>query len=201
VLQQLAHHLQLRSKWLFEDPWEAMERALEKALEEGGFRRLLKGERLKLRGFPREKYPTPSSRIEFVSSVAKQHDINPLPSQLSLERTKDEFILLNSATPKYTHTQFRDVYGPIPVFVWINPKDAKALSIQTDDLILLENSGGQIQVKAKVVTSVPQGVLWAPRQFIGINNESQNSLMPATPQQIGKGSTFNSAIVQITKSN
>ena len=58
-------------------------------------------------------------KIEFYSTIAERLGLNPLPTQYALKQEKNTSILLNSATPKYTHTQFQEVYSAIPPVIII----------------------------------------------------------------------------------
>ena len=103
VMREMAKRLGLREEWLYEDPWEAVEKALEGALD-GGHPRDLASNLLRLRSKPREEYQTPTGKIEFYSKMAEEKGLSPLPAQLPLKSGRGEFILLNSALPQYTHT-------------------------------------------------------------------------------------------------
>jgi len=50
-----------------------------------------------------------------------------------------------------------------------NLKDAQDLGITNDDKVVIYNKYGR--VKVYISDSVPRGVLWSPRQFIGLNGE------------------------------
>jgi len=126
------------------------------------------GEVLELQLRERREYQTPSGKIEFVSSRAREMGARGIPCQPELEAERDEFTLLNSSIPKYTHSQFTDVYGPIPQIVWVNDEDAQAVKIQEGDEVVLYNERGKVVVKAMVNKKVKRGVLWAPRPLTGI---------------------------------
>ena len=199
VMRELAKRLRLAEDWLFEDPWASVELALEDALEEGSDESLRSGAALKLKSKPRDNYPTPSGKIEFRSSEAAGLGLSPLPTQVPLSIPKGEFILLTSATPKYTSTQFQEVYGAIPAVVIINAQDAEQLSIQDGDVVTLSNDLGEVKVKATVSGTVREGIVWSPRQSEGLAGQPQNCLMSSQPQEIGGGPRFNSTRVTITK--
>ena len=95
------------------------------------------------------------------------------------------YLLLNSSIPHYTHSQFTDVYGPIPQIVWINEENAQRLNIQDGNEVVLYNELGEVHVKAVVNKKVGQGVLWAPRPLIGLKGIPLNILAPSTPQLLG----------------
>ncbi len=195
VMRELARRLGVKQDWIFEDPWEALRRALEGALENGAFEDLLQGKPLRLRMRNRAHYPTPSGKIEFYSKRAEEEGLPPLPSQFLPE--EEGYILLNSATLNYTHTQFREVYGEIPAIVMINEGDAERIGIEKGGIVTLYNELGEVKVKAIVTDQVPKGVLWSPRQLRGLNGEPQNLLVTGETQRIGGGPIFNSTRVRI----
>jgi anaerobic selenocysteine-containing dehydrogenase len=197
VMQEIAKRLQLSESWLYEDPWHALEIALQETFTEKSLHDLLHGETLTLKLRPKNEYQTPSGKIEFSSSTSSKIGIQDIPVQAELNRDDEWYILLNSSIPQYTHSQFTDVYGPIPQIVWINTKDAKRLNIQDDDDVVLSNERGEVHLKAVVNDKVSQGVLWAPRPLIDLKGTPLNVLAPSTPQIIGGGPNFNSITVKI----
>jgi len=76
-------------------------------------------------------------KIEFYSTIAERLGLNPLPTQYALKQEKNTSILLNSATPKYTHTQFQEVYSAIPPVIIINPEDAYCLGVADGDIVYI----------------------------------------------------------------
>jgi anaerobic selenocysteine-containing dehydrogenase len=185
-------------EWVCEDPWRVVTRALRGAVE-GDPEDLLRGAVLRLRRRPLEEYQTPSGRVEFYSSRALEAGLSPLPVQPELEVPEGYFILLNSATPLHTHTQFRDVHGPIPPVVHVNPRDAEELGVRSGDLVVLSNEEGRVVVRAVVTDRVPRGVLWSPRQLVGLDGSPQNTLASTATQRIGGGPTFNYTLVRLEK--
>jgi anaerobic selenocysteine-containing dehydrogenase len=199
VMQEIARRLGLAQAWLYRDPWEAVTWALRDAFEENDQQPQQPGARRKLKRKPRDRYPTPSGKIEFHSARAVELGWDPLPVQAALQAGADRFTWLTSATPKYTHTQFQEVYGLIPATVHIHPHDAARLGIEDGDVVLLANELGEVKVNAVVTDAVPAGVLWSPRQSIGLDETPQNALMSSEPQRIGGGPRFNSAKVTVSK--
>ena len=165
--------------------------------ENGCLDDVLKGSVLKLRQKPRQEYQTPSGKIEFTSSGADAEGATALPLQLPIDLDEGWFILLNSALPRWTHSQFRDVYGKIPEIVWINPADADKMGIEEGDEVALFNERGALTVAALITEKVSQGVLWSPRPLTGRNGAPLNALVSSRPQAIGSGSRFNSIHVKI----
>jgi anaerobic selenocysteine-containing dehydrogenase len=198
VMREIALRIGVGGSWLMEEPREALRRALKDSFENGTVDDFLGGKSLRLRERRRDEYQTPSGKVEFASSIAKAA-VAPLPLQLPL-LDEDSFTLLNSALPHWTHTQFRDVYGDIPCVVWVNISDAEAKGIVDGDIVILSNTGGEIEVKALVGDKVGRGVLWSPRQIVDSSSRTQDALASGKPQAIGGGPTFNSTRVQLSKS-
>jgi anaerobic selenocysteine-containing dehydrogenase len=200
VMHQLAEKLGCQEPWVFEEPWSALEKATREAFENGNLKDLQEGAVLRLRQRPIDEYQTPSGKIEFCSSRALEVGANLLPVQLSPSVDDGWLVLLNSSLPCWTHSQFRDVYGPIPAIVWMNHTDADSLGIKSGDDVTLYNELGELTVEAVVTERVSKGVLWSPRPLTGKNSVPLNSLASNNPQDLGAGPRFNSIIVRIRKS-
>lgn len=198
LMHELARQMGLTKEWLYEDPSEALRKSLMNAFENGSVDDLFSGKVMKLKLKPTNEYQTPSGKVELYSSRAVEMGLNPLPEQLPIEQSEGGwFILLNSSLPNYTHTQFTDVYGPIPKIVWINPKDSESLEIEDGEEVEVYNDLGKVTLRATVTDKVASGVLWAPRPVTGIDGNPMNSLASSTPQTIGRGPMFNSTKVKL----
>jgi len=197
VMQELAKKIKNTEAWLFEDPWQSLDKAFKDTYKNGQLKDILEGEVLEIGLKPLNRYQTPSEKIEFSASTALDIGVSRLPFQEELESDEQSFVLLNSAIPKYTHSQFTDVYGPIPEIVWINPKDAEKLGIQDGKIVEVFNDFGNVVLKAKVTDKISIGTFWAPRPLTGLNGEPLNSLAPGIAQKIGGGPIFNSIKVRI----
>ena len=145
---------------------------------------------------PKNEYQTSTGKIEFYATKAEELGLTPLPKQYPLPKNEG-FILLNTAVKKYTDTQFQDVYGRIPSMVLINPDDAENYKVREDYIVELYNELGSIKLKAVISSSVPRGVLWAPRESGDINGKPQNTITPDTTQKLGGGPIFNATTVKI----
>jgi anaerobic selenocysteine-containing dehydrogenase len=197
VMVELARRLERREAWLYEEPWQALEHAFRKALAGGSFRDLLAGKRLRLRCAPRRRYPTPSGTIEFCSRRAEELGLGGLPRHRPPRPGRGELVLLNSSLRHYTHTQFQEVFGPIPAYVLMNPEDARRLDLSGGQAVFLANERGEIKVTLRIDDGLPEGVLWSPKQMCGLEGRPQNLLTSAEPQRIGGGSAFNSTRVTV----
>jgi anaerobic selenocysteine-containing dehydrogenase len=199
VMREIAGRLKLSERWLYEDPWQVLEVALQESFKEKCFHDLMKGEVLELRLRERNEYQTLSGKIEFSSSKALETGARSIPFQGELNTEQDVYLLLNSSIPQYTHSQFTDVYGPIPQIVWINKEDARAMEIGEGDTVALYNELGRVVVTAVVNEKVKRGILWAPRPLIGLDGSPLNVLAPGTFQQIGGGPNFSHIKVRMKK--
>jgi anaerobic selenocysteine-containing dehydrogenase len=180
---------------VYEDPWGVLRGIFQDQFENGNFGDLMAGATLRLKKWPADHYPTASHRIDF-----DPPDIGiPLPVDAApLSDAKDgQWVLLNSSLSHYTHSQFQDIYGPLPAIVQIHPADAAACRIGENDSVRLENHQGSVTVTARITDAVPPGVLWCPRPFAGLCGTPLNTLTSAEPQPIGGGSRFNSTRVRI----
>lgn len=201
VMQELAKKLDRKETWLFEEPWEALQKTLTESYQEGDLQDILDGSILQLKISPYNEYQTKSGKIEFAASKALDMGVGALPTQDTFETSDDCFTLLNSSISKYTHSQFTDVYGPIPPVVWINPNDAADRGIQDGDPVEIFNELGSVILKAKLTEKISTATLWAPRPLIGLNGSPLNILAPGTSQNIGGGPVFNSIKVKIKPEN
>lgn len=200
LMRQIAECLELDDDWLFENPWDALRIAMKGSLKSASFEDLMSGKCVELAYRSLDHYPTPSGKIELYSSSAKEIGVAPTPQYYSIPMQSKEFILLNSAISRYSHTQFQEVYGPIPAVVRMNILDAEERDIALGNTVMISNERGELKMRAQPSDSVPRGVLWVPRQGSDLDGRPTNSITLSTPQRLGGGSTFNSTIVQITKS-
>ena len=131
-------------------------------------------------------FPTPTGKVEAVSTALEKHDYPALPEYKEPLKATEEFPLVlvsGSRLPYITHSKWRDDAPWLlelqrEPLVTINPKDATKRHIARGDEVTLKTACGQIQVKAKPTIMVPPGVVgimhgWAkanvneliPRQF------------------------------------
>jgi anaerobic selenocysteine-containing dehydrogenase len=196
VMQQLAERLGLAADRLYADPWSALEKTLQHTYRDGGVKQLLAGEVLEVKLRPADTYQTPSGKIEF-AAAASHGGSTPLPVQHPLPRAGSWLVLLNSSVANYTHSQFTDVFGPIPQVLWVNPEDAACRSIEDNDAVAVFNDLAMVTLRARVTARVLPGTLWAPRPLTGLNGVPLNALVPGVAQGIGGGPIFNSVKVKV----
>ena len=196
LMRELAGRLQIDTPWIKEDPWQVLCRLIEPGLADGNWQDLLAGRLLKLKSEPMDSYQTPTGKIELVSGLAGQYGWEPVP--LPQAGANDgRFVWITSATARFTHSQFQEVYGVIPDQVFINPADAAKMNINPADQVVLSNSRGRFCGRAVISDKVPPGVLWSPRQSRDFEGRCQNQLVPGKAQALGGGSRFNSTRVEL----
>lgn len=196
LMKTMAEKLDVKEPWVYADPWVEMSEGFKDAFIDGSFSDLFKDRGLQLRHRPMDDYPTGTGKIEFESTSAPE-GVSPIPIQMEIPVAEGEFIMLNSAVPKYTHTQFTDVYGEIPCVAWINPDDVEEMGLDPKAKTTLYNDLGQLIVDLKPTNQVPRGVIWCPRELIDSEGNHQNSLSHGTPQLIGGGPMFNTVKVRV----
>jgi anaerobic selenocysteine-containing dehydrogenase len=199
VMTGIAARMGLKESWLYEDPLTAIGSAMKGAFENGNMRDLISGRRLRLACKPRDRYPTPSGKIEFHAGGIPEKDHSPLPTQKAGITETEPFILITSSVAKHTHTQFQEVYGSIPAVVHINTEDAGGQGLSEGDQTLLTNRYGSIRLRVVLSNALPRGVLWSPKEGADLDGNPQNSLMDSRPQTIGQGPRFNTTRVSLRK--
>ena len=197
IMKEMMARLAISEPWLLEEPRTALKVALCGAFDDGTPVNLHAGVDLRVRERSSDEYQTPSGKVEFYSTVAIP-PITPLPRQLPVGND-GFFTLLNSALPQWTHSQFRDVYGEIPPTFWMNAGDAKRLGISDGDYVTLNNSAGELVLRATVGDRVKPGVLWSPRPLLDHLGRPQNQLTPGRTQIIGGGPLYNSINVKLRR--
>jgi anaerobic selenocysteine-containing dehydrogenase len=195
LMKEIARRLQVEEPWVYTDPWSDMEEVFRDAFIDGDIEDLINGKPLQLRHKPMNEYQTATHKIEFNASIVAE-GISSLPQQIKIHLQDDEVIMLNSALPQYTHTQFRDIYDKIPCVAWVNPEDAEKNNLKDTEKYTLYNRCGQLIVTIRVTNKSQPGVIWCPRELLDDQGNPQNSLTPGTPQKIGGGPIFNSVKVR-----
>ena len=193
VMDCLARGMNRNEPWLHEDPWKAVKKSLLHALAESDMERLFRGERVRMAYKALDEYPTSSGKIHFSSDDGSV----PLPV-FEIEPEEDgQFVLLGSSMREYTHTQFQEIYGPIPTIFVMNPQDCEDMGIREGQVVSLKNGLGAMEGKVKISDDVPRKTIWTPKESVGLCGRPLNGLVSGKPQRIGGGSTFNSTRVEV----
>ncbi len=111
----------------------------------------------------RHRYPTPIPK----EGRPKQFNFFPF---LEVEEEEDKrYTLLTGTLP--LHSGILSTYsGGLNLiypegWIEINPQDAKDLGIGEGETVTLSSSQGEIRTKVKIVSRLPQGILFAPNHF------------------------------------
>lgn len=177
------------------DPYEIFELAIGR----NNLEKLITDNSLEIVTKPRNVYQTYTGKIEFYSTQAEEEGLPPLPSPPDIDEVNpDELILISSAHPHYTHTQFEDVYGPKPTTIHVSPKDAEKLGLRNGDVAEIRNEKGFAYMTVRIDESLNEGVLWTPRQSYTLDGKRINVLISDDVDTYG-GSTLNSTRVRIKK--
>ena len=82
----------------------------------------------------------------------------------------------------------------------MHPDDARARGIVDGDAVLAFNELGEVEVKARLSTSVRPGVVVIPKGLWRrhtLNGATSNALSPDTLSDIGGGACFNDARIEV----
>jgi len=124
------------------------------------------------RKYEEEGFPTPSSKMEFVSALLEEAGQDPLPtyreprlSPISAPETAEKYPLVLGTgirLPMYVHSRtFRNSWDralhPCPT-VQINPQDAAARGIADGDDVYLSTERAQVKVKAQLTNTLAAGM-------------------------------------------
>jgi anaerobic selenocysteine-containing dehydrogenase len=200
VMLGLAKRLNRNESWLYEKPWDAVTFALKDALSpDTDLNDLMAGEPGRLAYPPLNHYPTSTGKLSFTALKTDNRAVTSLPDEIKIKGQSDYYLLLGSSHPHYTHSQFQDVYGPIPATVAMHPEDAHSLGIVEGDTVSLTNALGCLTVTARLTDAQLKGTLWVPKQFPGTDGDPHNLVCPGIAQKLGGGATFNTTWVQLSK--
>lgn len=193
VMRLIAKGLNIKEKLIYESPMRALIKAIGRSIYE----------ELITKGFttlPYRKlneYQTPSGKIEFYSNKAKEFNLSPLPKPIEVHPPPDyPYILISSAHPRYTHTQFEDVYGPIPPIIEISEEDMEKLSITDGESVIVSSKNGSVVLMAKESDRVPPGVVFAYRSCKTLDGKRLNCITNDETNELG-GATINTTFVSI----
>lgn len=193
VTQKLAQKLDLNLPELQENPIDAMKKSVEGSemltvpLDE-----VIRRGYVKLLYPPRDSYQTPSGKIEFASSKAKELGYSPLPSVRWDEEDEEyPFILLSSSVPERTSSQdsINEWEGD---HVHISPLDAHEMGLKSGDLIVLRSRWSEALATVWIDNSLPRGVLWV-RRAAKLMKGGINDLLQDEKQKIAGGNSINSS--------
>ncbi|HHX1384411.1 TPA: molybdopterin dinucleotide binding domain-containing protein, partial [Salmonella enterica] len=126
---------------------------------------------------------------EFKSELAEKNGHTALPEYKPEAESKLPFHLFTPHVQFGLHSQFinldwMQVFYPEP-FVYIHPSSAKKKGISENDLVKVFNGTGEVELRAKVTTNVPEDFLvmyeaWFPKRQYNVQN-----VVADTPADMG----------------
>ncbi|ECM0197846.1 molybdopterin-dependent oxidoreductase [Salmonella enterica subsp. enterica serovar Muenchen] len=135
------------------------------------------------------KFKTPSGKYEFKSELAEKNGHTALPEYKPEAESKLPFHLFTPHVQFGLHSQFinldwMQVFYPEP-FVYIHPSSAQKKGISENDLVKVFNGTGEVELRAKVTTNVPEDFLvmyeaWFPKRQYNVQN-----VVADTPADMG----------------
>ena len=139
---------------------------------EGGMRAL----RVSHVGHPDLVFPTPSGKVEFYSSRARDLGLPPLPVHEPLPVSSYPLVLRQGRTLAHFHGFYDHgralpslaALEPEPV-LWISPADATARGVGEGARIRVFNQRGEMAARARVTDRVPAHTVWMRDGWDGLN--------------------------------
>ena len=121
-------------------------------------------------------FPTPSGKIEFVSSRAAELGLPSLPIHIDAEPSPYPLALRQGRTLTHFHA-FYDHGRALPSLaaldpeptLWLSVTDAAARGIADGDSIHCHNARGQMPARAHVTNKIPAGTVWIRDGWSGLN--------------------------------
>lgn len=195
VMQLIAKELGINNRFIFEEPLSI----LRNSLDSSTFEKLMKNGYTELPYRSLIEYQTPTGRIEFLSTKARDYGVDPLPRPIEVKPPPEyPYILVSSAHIKYTHTQFEDVYGPIPPIIQISEDDMRRIGVESGEKVLVTSRYGSVVLLAEQSDRVPGGVVFAYRSCRTLDGKRLNYITRDEVNELG-GATINTTFVNIEK--
>lgn len=127
--------------------------------------------------YPTHTFHTPSGKIEFYSTRAKELGLPPLPVQEPASPSAYPLALCQGRTIAQFHS-FYDQGQALPTLrarnrvpeLWISQADAEARDLMNGDAIRIYNGRGSFEAWAHVTVKIPAGVVWMRDGWMGLNN-------------------------------
>ena len=146
---------------------------------------------------------TDSGRIELYSQDLEDRFGYGVPRYAAVPRSKP-FTIITPSSAKRTNATFGgDGASAGPEVVEINPADAYAGGIETEDLVEVGNERGRVVLQAKLTDAVAPGVLYSPKgSWLGSSASGQtvNALIDAELKtDIVEGACYNETFVDVRR--
>lgn len=158
------------------------------------------------------RFPTPSGKVELLSSAMAALGLDPLPhyeepAEFAAARAgdgRDGLVLISGASHHFVSSSFANqpslrAKAGEP-FVELNPADAAARGIADGDMVRLENGRGWCELRAVVTDDVPPGTAVAPKgpwAKLSRRGRNINWTTPDALADLAGQSTFHSNVVRV----
>jgi anaerobic selenocysteine-containing dehydrogenase len=161
------------------------------------------------------RFPTPSGRVEFLSSRAVELGLPALPEYEPCGESHAGFagadrhplVLTQGRTLTHFHA-FYDHGRALPALakadpgprLWISPADAAARGLADGDPVRIANDRGEMAARAHVTDRVPAGVVWMRDGWEGLNRltSGARTVPDAAAAAFPSGSAAYEARVEVT---
>ncbi len=135
------------------------------------------------------KFKTPSGKFELYSDKAQELFGSALPKYLEVRQPYDKFRMTSPHSRWSLHSQFQNLewmedFHPEP-FVYINPDDAEAKMVSSDDMVAVFNRQGVLRLRAKVTDNVQKGTVLMYEQHYHNSIYNVNELVDDTSSDMG----------------
>lgn len=157
------------------------------------------------------RFPTASGKILLRCDVLAAEGIDPLPDyeppaefRQPPDSAAGTLVLISGASHHFVSSSLANVESlrqkEGPPCIEINPVDAAARGIASDDMVLVENARGACQLRAVLTEDVPPGVVVAPKGHWAQLSPDGRNVNWTTSDALGDlagQSTFHSNLVSI----
>jgi anaerobic selenocysteine-containing dehydrogenase len=149
-------------------------------------------------------FPTPSGKVEAISTILKKHSLTALPEYKEGLKTSNDYPLLllsGGRVPYITHSKWREdspwlLELESSPHVTIHPDDAAKRGIKKGDDVILKSEWGEIRVKAKTSILVMPGMVGI---LHGWANANVNELVPRMFDPVTGYPPYKEVPVQVKK--
>ncbi|RLB89310.1 MAG: molybdopterin oxidoreductase [Deltaproteobacteria bacterium] len=152
---------------------------------------------------------TPSGKIELASENYAKTGFPPMPTYRGMADSEQYPLRLvtphslNRINSSYSNVQW--FKSREPQRLWMNSKDARKRHLQDEQMVLVENAGGQIQILVKVTNDIMEGVVclqegvWLDLDENGIDHAGAANMVTSTePTEPCMGSRTHSVWVEVS---
>jgi molybdopterin guanine dinucleotide-containing S/N-oxide reductase-like protein len=158
-------------------------------------------------------FGTPSGKVEFYSEALEAQGLDPLPGYVPATESRfgavDAYPLefLPRKADNYTNSTFANLPGHQKMengrmgTLEIHSTDAAARAISEGDRVEVFNARGRIELTARVMETVPQGVVAARLSWNKLSDGGNNVNLLTSQRltDLGGGPTFYSTLVEVRK--